>query len=162
MWFGSYMRKTIYLCDCRGRHHRYMNIEQSAKNVIYLILASVGLFAPEQVFGNFDDKIVTFKGLGDLPGSLLQSEAFDVSADGSVVFGTGDSGHRGIQFEGFRWEDGTMTGLKDLRSVAAASDNGLILVGNNHDNFTGYLHAFRLEDGAMTPLGDLRGGSSCQ
>ncbi|MHC4798615.1 MAG: LamG-like jellyroll fold domain-containing protein, partial [Planctomycetota bacterium] len=45
--------------------------------------------------------------LGDLPGGIASSTAFDVSSDGSVVVGESDSSN--ATWEAFRWEDGTMS-----------------------------------------------------
>ena len=47
--------------------------------------------------------------LGDLPGGIVSSSLPYVSADGQVVAGTSNSTASAI--EGFRWEDGVMTGL---------------------------------------------------
>jgi len=79
-------------------------------------------------------------GLGDLPGGGFSSGAFDVSADGSVVVGTGrsDAGD-----EAFVWDAGN--GIQNLQtlltdagldltgwglfSARAVSDDGLVIVG---------------------------------
>lgn len=71
-------------------------------------------------------------GLGDLPGGAYSSEAFGVSADGSVVVGRSESA-AGV--EAFRWEAGVMTGLGDLPGGAFASEalgvsaDGSVIVG---------------------------------
>ncbi|MFT3836646.1 MAG: hypothetical protein QM723_06590 [Myxococcaceae bacterium] len=61
-----------------------------------------------------------FELLGDLPGSAFSSTAWGVSADGTVVVGTSNSGNAtcpGQQDEAFRWTAATgMTGLGDLPS----------------------------------------------
>ncbi len=89
-------------------------------------------------------------GLGDLPGGEFESSAYDVSADGSVVVGAGqtDSGYRA-----FIWK--ADTGLRNLKEVLssdfglelaeweltranAISDDGLTIVGEgiNPDGLT--------------------------
>lgn len=71
-------------------------------------------------------------GLGDLPGGQTLSAAFGVSADGSIIAGTGWSA-RGI--EAFRWENGVMTALGDLPSgdyfstACGLSADGSTIVG---------------------------------
>ena len=101
-----------------------------------------------------------FTGLGDLPdGEKEASVVFDVSGDGKVAVGQGQSDNGA---EAFRWEDGVMVGLGDLpggffASVAfGVSDNGDVVAGfgmsgNGHE-------AFRWQDGVMEGLGDLPGG----
>jgi probable HAF family extracellular repeat protein len=55
-------------------------------------------------------------GLGDLDAGLFTSQAFAVSADGSVVVGLGSSASG---FEAFRWTSGGgMVGLGDLAGGA--------------------------------------------
>ena len=71
-------------------------------------------------------------GLGDLPGGVFGSDAWGVSADGSVVVG-GSYSASGIG-EAFRWENGVMTGLGDLPGGSwswahAVSADGLVVVG---------------------------------
>jgi probable HAF family extracellular repeat protein len=105
-------------------------------------------------------------GLGDLPGNPMQlgaplnSRANDVSGDGSVVVGYGNS-YSGT--EAFRWSGGTMSGLGDLAggsflSVAnAVSANGSTIVGYGM-SASGH-EAFRWTSaGGMVGLGDLSGG----
>jgi probable HAF family extracellular repeat protein len=71
-------------------------------------------------------------GLGDLPGGSFHSDAFGVSADGSVVVGSSLSPQGE---EAFRWENGLMTGLGDLPGGSffsranAVSDDGSVVVG---------------------------------
>jgi probable HAF family extracellular repeat protein len=101
----------------------------------------------------------SWSGLGDLPGGSYASVALDISADGSVVvgFGNSDSG-----VEAFRWENGTMTGLGVLSggpfasSAYAVSADGRVVVGRSN---SGYVEAFRWENGTMVGLGDLPGGN---
>ena len=53
-----------------------------------------------------------FVGVGDLPGGVISSQAFAVSADGLVVVGGSSSANGG---EAFRWtQAGGMVGLGDL------------------------------------------------
>ncbi len=105
---------------------------------------------------------VTFMPLGDLAGGNFSSEAYGVSADGSVVVGASESASGE---EAFRWtnEDG-MVGLgylpgggfySDARGV---SDDGSVVVGASVS--VSGMEAFRRtrEDG-MVGLGDLAGGN---
>ncbi|MDH7570708.1 MAG: PEP-CTERM sorting domain-containing protein, partial [Armatimonadota bacterium] len=71
-------------------------------------------------------------GLGDLPGGWFYSEAYGVSADGSVVVGVGVTDNR----EAFRWTEATgMVGLGDLPGGAFYSEaygvsaDGSVVVG---------------------------------
>jgi probable HAF family extracellular repeat protein len=102
----------------------------------------------------------SWSGLGDLPGGSYGSAALDISADGSVVVGFGNSGS-GV--EAFRWESGTMTGLGALSggpfssSAYAVSADGRVVVGRSGSG--GYVEAFRWENGTMVGLGDLPGGN---
>ncbi|NOX57722.1 MAG: PEP-CTERM sorting domain-containing protein [Planctomycetes bacterium] len=102
----------------------------------------------------------TMAGLGDLPGGTFYSEAWGVSANGSIVVGraTSSSGT-----EAFRWEDGQMHGLGDLPGgsfSSAARDvsaSGSVVVGAATS--ASGSEAFRWENGNMTGLGDLPGGN---
>lgn len=70
--------------------------------------------------------------LGDLAGGGTGSFAWDLSADGSIVIGSGSSS---AGAEAFRWEGGTMVGLGDLAGGAfgsaarAISSDGSTIVG---------------------------------
>lgn len=112
----------------------------------------------------------TFEGLGDLPGGNFESYANAVSADGSVVVGSGSS-RNGV--EAFRWvaahfgrEGGVMTGLGDLPggefySVAEdVSADGRVVVGfSGHSGpLASEFEAFRWENGTIASIGDLAGG----
>jgi probable HAF family extracellular repeat protein len=98
-------------------------------------------------------------GLGELGGAFLFSEAYSVSADGSVVVGNSYSS-RGE--EAFRWEAGSMRGLGDLpggQFASQASDvsaDGRVVVGASFSSRG--VEAFRWEIGSMWGLGDLPGG----
>jgi probable HAF family extracellular repeat protein len=72
-------------------------------------------------------------GLGDLPGGTFTSEAYDVSADGSVIVGVGSSASG---FRAFRWtSDGGMVHLGDppggwfSLGARAVSADGSVVVG---------------------------------
>jgi probable HAF family extracellular repeat protein len=100
-------------------------------------------------------------GLGDLPGGATESQAFDLSGDGSVVVGYGKSASG---TEAFRWTtEGGMDGLGDLpggyfaSKATACSTDGTIVVGGAA-SAAGW-EAFRWTDGGdMIGLGDLPGG----
>ena len=124
-----------------------------------LVLAIVVLF-----FGSAPSVFATnasFQGLGDLPGGIFESNAYGVSADGSVVVGWSSSAS-GPE-EAFRWTSGGgMVGLGDLpgggfvNAALGVSTDGLVVVGASHS--ASGPEAFRREDGVMVGLGDLPGG----
>jgi len=106
-------------------------------------------------------------GLGGLPGSIgVGTEAWGVSANGSVVVGLGNSATGGT--EAFRWTSGGgMVGLGDLpgglfRSTArGVSADGGVVVGDSSSAASGdfFTEAFRwTSGGGMVGLGDLPGG----
>jgi probable HAF family extracellular repeat protein len=104
-------------------------------------------------------------GLGDFPGNSQASTASGVSADGSVIVGSGVS-TQGT--EAFRWENGVITGLGDLptgsfRSEArAVSADGQVVVGFGVVQVSpslGVHRAFRWENDVMVDLGYLPGGN---
>lgn len=102
-------------------------------------------------------------GLGDFPGGdLFSSIATGVSANGSVVVGSGRSASGP---EAFCWTSGAgMTGLGDLPggpflSMAhSVSADGSVIVGRaSSDAGYGMEEAFRWENGVMVGLGGLSG-----
>ncbi|CCI04075.1 HAF repeat-containing PEP-CTERM protein [Microcystis aeruginosa] len=108
----------------------------------------------------FQAQAASFQGLGDLPGGIFHSNASGVSANGSVVVGTGNNGN-----EAFRWTQATgMVGLGDFpggffeRSVAyGVSGNGSVVVGYGYSSQG--REAFRWTQATgMVGLGDLPGG----
>ncbi len=99
--------------------------------------------------------------LGTLGGLL--SQAFGVSADGSVVVGS--AGYDiSLQDHAFRWSGGVMSDLGTLGGSTSAaygvSADGLVVVGAS--SITGNLetHAFRWSGGVMSDLGTLGGTNS--
>ncbi len=102
--------------------------------------------------------------LGDFPGGLNSSVAWDCSADGSVVVGAGnyDGTFKNSHGRGFRWTQAT--GMVDIGSVQAGdddiepwacSDDGNILVGGSGIG-GGRTQAFRWTQGTgMVGLGRL-------
>ncbi len=76
-------------------------------------------------------------GLGDLPGGGFFSEAYDVSADGSVVVGRSAASDGRINYRAFRWTANTgMNALPDgnanvgpTRTAEAVSGDGSVIVG---------------------------------
>ena len=108
-------------------------------------------------------------GIGDLPGGLFESNAYGISADGSVVVGQGntDVGDKG---EAFRWTQATgMVGLGDLPGGATygfaqgVSGDGLVVVGASASEFTTgiYGEPFRwTAETGMVGLGGFTGGSA--
>ncbi|MPZ51959.1 MAG: S8 family serine peptidase [Acidimicrobiia bacterium] len=99
--------------------------------------------------------------LGDLAEGGFSSSGNDLSLDGSVVVGYGESAETAS--EAFIWKDGTMTGLgfvggSHLQSWAdGVSDDGSVVAGATSTESG--IEAFRWDDGTMTPLGDLDGGN---
>ena len=107
----------------------------------------------------------TFRGLGDLPGGAVLSEATGVSADGSVV--VGKSASSASAAEAFRWTPGqAMVGLGLTQGAlySAASDvsaDGSVVVGTlgSQLNYPGWATGgFRWTDGTgMVELESLFG-----
>jgi len=89
--------------------------------------------------------VLSFLGLGDLPGGITFSRAFGVSADGSVVVGTGNAA---TGFEAFIWDGSSgMQSIQDtllgagvdltgwqLSAANAISADGLSIVGLGSHN----------------------------
>jgi probable HAF family extracellular repeat protein len=97
-------------------------------------------------------------GLGDLSGGGFWSIAYDVSADGSVVVGTGRSEHN----EPYYWTEATgMVGLGGLSTFIegdahAISADGSVIVGRSTSSLGDEAFRWTAEDG-MVGLGDLPG-----
>jgi uncharacterized membrane protein len=114
--------------------------------------------------------LATFQGLGDIPGGAFGSRAVAVSADGSIVVGSGNQLVAPAPVvEAFRWTaEGGMQGLGDLpggdfQSVAAdVSADGSIIVGLGTRGFGGSRREAFLwtQAGGMQGLGDIPGGPS--
>ncbi len=101
-------------------------------------------------------------GLGDLPGGIFGSEAFDVSADGSVVLGMS---HTGSTWEAFIWD--ADNGMRNLKEVlvndfsldlsgwtlhsANMSNDGLTYIGNgtNHGKHEAWIAT--IDESAVIP-----------
>jgi len=104
----------------------------------------------------------SFTGLGFLPGGS-GSTAYDVSAFGSVVVGSGQN--IALRAEPFRWEGGVMIGLGYLPggsegSALGVSADGSVVVGHSIDG-SGYQgEAFRWVNGGMFGLGRPANGLS--
>ena len=99
---------------------------------------------------------LSFQGLGSLP-DVFSSEAYGVSAGGSVVVGM--SGSRGL---GFRWTAGQMTPLVNWPAAASAlavTADGSVIVGDSNASGTGW-KACRWVDGIVDWLGGLNPSSS--
>ena len=108
-------------------------------------------------------------GLGYLGGIQFSSEAYDVSADGSVVVGWSKSGNPTVNNQAFRWENDVMIPLGFLSNLTSAesyargvSADGSVVVGNSKsEDFGNFPEAFLwTEAGGMIGLGDLPGGSA--
>jgi probable HAF family extracellular repeat protein len=126
--------------------------------VFWLLFIAILIVHPENGFAG------VFQGLGFLPGGgdNIYSQAFDVSADGSVVVGRSSCGPSCR--EAFRWSESTgMISLgkasNALDSMAfAVSADGSVVVGENiYDS--GDFTVFRwTQDGGMINLGEGRVG----
>jgi probable HAF family extracellular repeat protein len=100
-----------------------------------------------------------FRGLGDLPGGIIYSNANAVSADGTVVVGRSF----GAGWEAFRWTQSTgIVSLGDLpggdiySQAHSVSADGAIVVGYSQHNNQADGEAFRwTESTGMIGLGDL-------
>jgi uncharacterized membrane protein len=72
-------------------------------------------------------------GMGDLPGGIFSSRAHDISADGSVIIGSGGSDSGGN--EACRWTSEGLTGLGDFpggifwSEAYGVSADGSVIVG---------------------------------
>ncbi|MFN9671471.1 MAG: hypothetical protein ACK552_02380, partial [Microcystis sp.] len=120
-------------------------------------LGAIGVAFPAQA--------ASFQGLGDLPGGSFSSEAYGVSANGSVVVGYSSSS---AGSQAFRWTQGTgMVGLGDLlgggffsRSRGVSADGSVVVgEGNSSAGAIGGNEAFRWTQATgMVGLGDLPGG----
>ncbi|GCA77605.1 hypothetical protein MiTe_04461 [Microcystis aeruginosa NIES-2520] len=116
-------------------------------------LGAIGVAFPAQA--------ASFQGLGDLPGGVFGSAAYEVSADGSVVVGLSWSANGQ---EAFRWTQATgMVGLGDLPGgvfesrAYGVSGDGSVVVGSGRSASGG--EAFRwTQQTGMVGLGDLPGG----
>ena len=54
---------------------------------LVLIMAASGLFLPFVLSSFANAQTASFQGIGDLPGGIFDSRAYDISPDGSVVVG---------------------------------------------------------------------------
>ncbi len=121
----------------------------------YALVVCLGLTSPVAIGANFLP-------LGDIPGSSGGSAAAAISADGSVVVGTGFNALG--ESEAFRWTaGGGIVGLGSIpgRSNSLAlgvSGDGSVVVGTGF-NALGEYEAFHWTAGTgMVGLGDLPGG----
>jgi len=103
---------------------------------------------------------ITPLGYLDGTGTYLASDAYGVSADGSVV--VGDSKDSDGNTQAFRWSGGSMAGLGFLdttykySSALGVSADGSVIVGESQ-NSGNNREAFRWSGGTMAGLGTLSG-----
>jgi probable HAF family extracellular repeat protein/parallel beta-helix repeat protein len=109
----------------------------------------------------------SFQGLGDLPGSQFFSYAYGISADGSVVVGSGKPA--GLGWQAYRWTESTgmqglgakPTGDADSSEARGASADGAVVVG-----YVGLYgtpsEAFRWTVDGMVGLGYLENGNQSE
>lgn len=103
----------------------------------------------------------SFQPLGDLPGGDFYSLAYGVSADGSVVVGTGSKAN--YYTEAFRWTRpgglqplGYLPDATPSSEAYAISSDGSVVAGRSISGSSG--GAFRWTPEGMEPLGDLPPG----
>ncbi|MBS0535506.1 MAG: autotransporter domain-containing protein [Proteobacteria bacterium] len=131
------------------------------RNLAATLVATSALTCAVSVAALTPVRAADFIGLGFLPGGVY-SNAFGLSADGTVVAGQAD-GADGFP-RAFRWSGGVMTNLGTLGGNTSyglgVSGDGSAVVGysNLADNTT--YHAFRWSGGVMTDLGTLGGTHS--
>jgi len=112
-----------------------------------------------------------FRDLGELPGGdYFVSQALDVSGDGGVVVGSGNTvtrlpeGGIVVHEQAIRWEAGFLVGIESLgtvyqRTIArGVSYDGSVITGVMYDpsNDSGFVW----DEAGVVPLGDLPGGST--
>lgn len=94
-----------------------------------------------------------FEGLGDFPGGAFKSEANDVSADGSVIVGSGQDAE---QQRAFRWtRESGMVPIPEMREAHGVTPDGAVVVGFG----SGLAVRWTAETGPVT-LGRLPGAAS--
>ena len=103
---------------------------------LVLIMAVSGLFLPFVSSSSANAQTATFQGIGDLPGGIFDSRAYDISPDGSVVVGRSLDTTVTASYVAIMWtESGGIVPLGDggmsvTRSLArAVSINGEVIVG---------------------------------
>jgi probable HAF family extracellular repeat protein len=102
-----------------------------------------------------------FMGLGDIPSGFQEVTAYGVSADGSVVVGSGEGPYAD---QAFRWTlEGGTEGLGflpggDVSKALAVSADGRVVVGYSTTDAGREAFRWRLAEG-MVGLGDLNGGT---
>jgi len=111
-----------------GLHQRSNSAAVSANGLVVVGYADHGV--REAFYWTNTDGM---QGLGHLPGGGVDSQAFDVSADGSVIVGFSDSST--TTQKAFRWtESSGMVALDEHHSVAfGISDDGSIIVGHSEN-----------------------------
>ncbi len=136
-----------------------MKCAESTRNhafrVMFGLVGIVILFSADLVLGQ-----ASFQSLGDLPGSVFNSQANATSADGSVVVGRSVSA---TGSEAYRWtEAGGMVGLGTggcaFSSAFATSADGSVIVGTNFTDSSCNEAYLWTAGGGMFNLGDLPGG----
>jgi len=110
---------------------------------------------------SFPAQAASFQGLGDLPGGIFNSQAYGVSANGSVVVGRGNSANG---FEASRWTQETgMVGVGNspiMRYAWGVSADGSVVVGEGYNFIANGPEALRwTQQTGIVRLGDLSGGS---
>jgi uncharacterized membrane protein len=108
------------------------------------------LFLPFVSSSSADAQTASFQGIGDLPGGIFDSRAYDISADGSVVVGRSLDTTATSSFVAIMWTElGGMVPLGDggmsvTRSQArAVSINGEVIVGQFYPENSSSAVAFR-------------------
>ncbi len=130
-----------------------------------ILVLAVVVFAVCTISSSFA-ATASFQGLGDLPGGQFFSYAYGISADGSVVVG---SGKPALGWQAYRWTESTgmqglgakPTGDADSSEARGASADGAVVVG-----YVGLYgtpsKAFRWTVDGMVGLGYLENGNQSE
>ena len=129
-----------------------------------LVVVGIAEIDPPTIFDGIQGFRWTAEdGLVGLGGDFTSSQAYDASADGSIVVGNGWKGEWGGPYEIFRWteEAGTVSydispdGYWDSRVFSTSAD-GTISVGRTDGSWSQAI--YWTEDEGIVLLGDLPGG----
>ncbi len=117
---------------------------------LVLVMALSGMFLPIVSSSSANIQTASFLGIGDLPGGIFDSRAYDISPDGSVVVGRSVDTTATASFVAIMWTElGGIVPLGDggmsvTRSQArAVSNNGEVIVGQFYPESSSRPVAFR-------------------
>lgn len=142
------------MIDASQKRNRRRRGARMRKTSLWVVI--VALAAASSAQGS-----AVFRGIGDLSGGGVRSEALGVSPDGTAVVGSSASSKS--SYQACRWVNGTIAGLAIpggsgwLTRAHAASNNGSVIAGRIRAAESDYGEAVVWEDGHMTRLGFLGG-----